>query len=58
MLFTITMSRPGGFCPKCEHTVVDCNFQLLLSLNIKLLATLIITSRYVKLISDEVRNEN
>ena len=56
--FTITICKPGGFYPKCEYTVVDCNFQLLLSLNIKLLPTLIITCRYVELISDEVRNEN
>ena len=49
------MSRPGGFYAKCEYTVVDCNFKLLLSLNIKLLAILIITCRYVELISDEVR---
>ena len=52
------MSRPGGFYPKCEYTVFDCNFQLLLSLNIKLLATLLTTCRYVELICDEVRNEN
>ena len=57
MLFTNTISRPGGFYPKCEYTVVDCNFQLLVSLNIKLLAAVIITC-YVELISDEVRNEN
>ena len=57
-MFTITMSRPGGIYPKCEYTVADCNFQLLLSLNSKLLATLIITCRYVEIISDEVRNEN
>ena len=53
MLFAIAMSRPDGFYPKCEYTVVRCNFQLLLSLKIKLLATLIITCRYVELISDE-----
>ena len=58
MLFTFTMSRRGGFHPNCEYTVVDSNFQLLLSLNIKLLATLIITCRYVESISDEVRNKN
>ena len=58
MLFAITMSRPGGFYPKCEYTVVDCNFRLLLSSNVKLLATLIITCLYVELISDEVRIEN
>ena len=58
MLFTITMSRPGVFYSKCEHTVVDCNFQLLLSLNIKLLATLISTCRCVELIRDEVEKEN
>ena len=37
--FTISRSRPGGFYSKCEYTVVECNFLLLLSLNIKLLAT-------------------
>ena len=58
MLVIITMSRLGGFYPKCEYTVVDCNFQLLLSLNIKLLGTLIISCRYVEFINDEVRNEN
>ena len=58
MFFTINVSRPGGFYPKCEYTVLDSNFQLLLSLNIKLLATLLITCRYAELISDEVRNEN
>ena len=58
MLVAIAMSRPGGFYPKCEYTVVDCNFQLLFSLNIKLLAILIITCRCVELISDEVRKEN
>ena len=59
MFFTITVSRPGGFYPKCEYTVLGCNFQLRLSfLNIKLLATLIITCRYAELISDEIRYEN
>ena len=58
MFFTITVSRPGGSYPKCEYTVLGCNFQLLLSLNIKLLASRNITCRYAELISDEVRNEN
>ena len=39
MFLTITVSRPGGFYPKREYTVLGCNVQLLLSLNIKLLAT-------------------
>ena len=38
-----------------QYLVVTFNC---LSLKIKLLATLIITCRYVELISDEIRNEN
>ena len=59
MFFTITVSRRGGFYSKCEYTqqylvvIFNC-----LSLKIKLLATLIITCRYVELIGDEIRNEN
>ena len=57
MFFTIAVSRPGGFIQNVniQYLVVIFNR---LSLKIKLLATLIITCRYVELISDEIKNEN